>query len=1565
MSIYKILRTKLMRNFRARKYKTREYTKKVIRDLVQRSRRRKLQRLVRAMNNPVFWPNDAVDVAGFQPAANAFVRTSMKTLKNNYNRHRGSDIYYRQVSSEAEAKTFIEGKLKAARNAVMVRLDVTAVVGKEVAGPAERFAIEGSDYTQTISQNDRYLKFQCIIADGRGGVKLSADKDLREFDDVGREFVARVTTRTPMKIHNRRTMDELVSRMTMDGVNERVDVSGSGWLLLGVMQLRLQITPIAGTPMGSLKTCITKVHQRIMSMKGLTKVKEASEQNLCVYAAAAAARAHHLKPETYRGELPFLAPARRLHAVVVGRKLRKGESAERVPIGFGVDGLKSRFEKILEAAGETRSVNIFEISVVDDDNYQIECVSLQGDRDECVNFVMYGKHLMYAHTPDLVLKSYYCITCSHGFDSKMLLNWHIKRGCSGDCAKWQFSKESRAIAPQLNPLVGYVREGAHQKKYFTAFDTETYLDSDKRHRLASWSIATNIPRQYLGLSVFGDHIHITAEAECTILHNQILGTSETDHEVCAYGLYKTLLILQAGYATAIKAHWGVEDRVQSELSEFLDMRLTCYATRMSELDELFLEFEKPDTQADELKVLYESIVDTTNHAKNNRCMSIPSVLKKYTQCARIMPILSFNGGKYDMNLLFAEGLMEQILNTPLTNPCTLAKQTKPQDAADLEKRGMRLAAWGAVLDGMTEDEKITHLFTNKAQALESAAESKPAANEEEDSRKMSLKERCDRVSTIRNGSKVMVLTTDSGLNFVDLLNYSPPCNFEKLARNFQCTALKGVFPYEQLTGFDSLSRATQVTKDEFYNTLKDEAISDEDYEHYLGGYRSGKYATLGDLLREYNNGDVRPMLEIMDKMQAHLVEYGLCVLSDGVSRASLSAKQCEIILAMNHKVAKPPGWGFEIPKPCTLKKRAQRYSEQDVRRNGPGVDPIIMSAQEIDGLLRVSEGRCNHCARYLSTKAYLGEDRNPAYWTLDRANNKENHTAANCVVACLECNTNRKWTDYTYFNRRTFPYRTDDEKMWVAGSNHQGVEIQALLSNMIQGGESCVNFRQHEAGVSKIANLIPTGIVEGVQQFRVPQECEKGDTVQVIVTWDANALYLSTWGGEMPMGKPMYEETSELARLYELMDDPAWNGLAYVDVHVPLEKRTQQVFLDYPPLKVNATIFNSQLGVEQLGLYDKRKPSAKLLGVNEVTHHGLIASYLRFLRRIGCVFTKVYAVIHYKVGRPYSGFMDTITDARKEATRSEDGYTAVMGELWKLVGNTCYGIHLMDKTKHTTTRYTTDPKVFEKAERSKSFVRGDELFGGLYEYEAMKTSVHFNANLQASIWTYQGAKVRMLGFMYDFLYKCCDTQKIQFMQTDTDSLTVALGGDGSLRSCVLPERLELFDTLSPQYIESADTKKDPGFFKVESSATHTICLGSKSILHKLVPGTGKDFKSSTKGMRKSDPLCSDLDAWKDTLSSNKQQHTVQKSFLLHPGWSDKKRKRTMCSFEIQKVGLSARYDKRRLHADDEGNLLWTSPLTPSAEEPVINWDMARPVSENILRKCRSLRWLPVEEAGMH
>ena len=145
------------------------------------------------------------------------------------------------------------------------------------------------------------------------------------------------------------------------------------------------------------------------------------------------------------------------------------------------------------------------------------------------------------------------------------------------------------------------------------------------------------------------------------------------------------------------------------------------------------------------------------------------------------------------------------------------------------------------------------------------------------------------------------------------------------------------------------------------------------------------------------------------------------------------------------------------------------------------------------------------------------------------------------------------------------------------------------------------------------------------------------------------------------------------------------------------EYRQQSAYIEMLPLMYNSTVFNDQLGEEQLKAFgDKRVATgAKLTGSFDAKALPLSADLLRWYLTHGFEVTAVHALIHYKRGTTFRKFVDDFAAKRKAV-----GKDSVLGECIKLTMNSIYGKDLMDKRLHTTTSYTLDQKTYEKAQRS-------------------------------------------------------------------------------------------------------------------------------------------------------------------------------------------------------------------------------------------------------------------------
>ena len=107
-----------------------------------------------------------------------------------------------------------------------------------------------------------------------------------------------------------------------------------------------------------------------------------------------------------------------------------------------------------------------------------------------------------------------------------------------------------------------------------------------------------------------------------------------------------------------------------------------------------------------------------------------------------------------------------------------------------------------------------------------------------------------------------------------------------------------------------------------------------------------------------------------------------------------------------------------------------------------------------------------------------------------------------------------------------------------------------------------------------------------------------------------------------------------------------------------------------------------------------------LLGLMRATKILLITPLIRFYVPHGLVVDRVYQVFEWQSGDCFRSFCDTIIAHRQAA--DFDPSQAVVGEMYKLIGNSAYGRTLMQTEKFQTTRYG-DNKVYGKIVRGNAF----------------------------------------------------------------------------------------------------------------------------------------------------------------------------------------------------------------------------------------------------------------------
>ena len=127
------------------------------------------------------------------------------------------------------------------------------------------------------------------------------------------------------------------------------------------------------------------------------------------------------------------------------------------------------------------------------------------------------------------------------------------------------------------------------------------------------------------------------------------------------------------------------------------------------------------------------------------------------------------------------------------------------------------------------------------------------------------------------------------LKFLDIINLlAPGYNYDKYLKAYGCELQKCHFPYEYMDGIGKLEDGALPPQEAFYSRLKNEGISDEDYARCQAVWRDNGMKTMHDFLVWYNNRDVVPFLDAIDKQFAFYKQQNIDMFKDGVSVPELT-----------------------------------------------------------------------------------------------------------------------------------------------------------------------------------------------------------------------------------------------------------------------------------------------------------------------------------------------------------------------------------------------------------------------------------------------------------------------------------------------------------------------------------------------------------------------------------------------------------------------------------------------------------------------------------------------------
>ena len=223
--------------------------------------------------------------------------------------------------------------------------------------------------------------------------------------------------------------------------------------------------------------------------------------------------------------------------------------------------------------------------------------------------------------------------------------------------------------------------------------------------------------------------------------------------------------------------------------------------------------------------------------------------------------------------------------------------------------------------------------------------------------------------------------------------------------------------------------------------------------------------------------------------------------------------------------------------------------------------------------------------------------------------------------------------------------------------------------------------------------------------------------------------------------------------------------LGYVQCDIEAPENLRVNFANFPSIFKNTLVSKNDIGdlmktyAEEGGIMSQ--PRKMLISSFTIQNGTLITPLLLFYLQLGLVCTKIHRFIEYTPKKCFNSFVQSAVDARRKA--DENPNSSVVAETMKLLANSSYGNQIMDRSRHTVTKYLSDEKT-HAAINSKLFKKLDHLNKSLYEVELAKAEVEHKEPIIVGFFILQYAKLRMLELYYNFLTKFCDVNNFEALK---------------------------------------------------------------------------------------------------------------------------------------------------------------------------------------------------------
>ena len=583
-------------------------------------------------------------------------------------------------------------------------------------------------------------------------------------------------------------------------------------------------------------------------------------------------------------------------------------------------------------------------------------------------------------------------------------------------------------------------------------------------------------------------------------------------------------------------------------------------------------------------------------------------------------------------------------------------------------------------------------------------------------------------AVIKRQNTYMCLSTDQ-LKFVDICNYlAPGVSYDKYLKAYGCELQKGHFPYEYMDDLQKLEDRVLPPQSAFFSRLKNEGISNDDYVRCQAVWRDNGMETLREYLIWYNNRDVTPFLQAIDKQFAFYRDRDIDMFKDGISVPGLS---------LLHLFNDLPNDTYFVTF-----NRTNSDLHQLVKDNIVGGPAIIFHRYHEKGITKIRGGEelCRKIEGYDANALYLWaimQDMPTGWYTRRREENGFRPQQAQP------------------YGQMAIQWLTRESDRTGCTIRHQGNGREKRIGKLPVDGwcaETRTAYQFHGCfwhGCPKCHTDPEETNPKNNKTMAELLANTKAHTaylrrhVKVVEMWECD------WKRERdPPPRQKWKMTQQ--QIIAAVVDGTLFGMIECDIHVPPELRPY--FSEMQPIFKNANVSRDDIGPYMRQYAEENDimstPRRMLVG----SFHGikllLATPLLRWYLAHGLVVDRVYQVVSYEPNPCFQRFGESVSAARRAG--DSDPEKAIIADTMKLLGNSGYGKTVTNVDRHRDIKYCTEVGTSALVS-NKRFRQLDVVAEDAYEVTSRKARVTYDLPHHIGFFVYQYAKLRMLEFYYDFV----------------------------------------------------------------------------------------------------------------------------------------------------------------------------------------------------------------------